>query len=87
MCITLKGQSMCIVDNFYEDLFLDLQYQEYIYRKNLEKNQQYDEAFSIEQKAYDIQAEQYFKDLKEYETSMLEKEYRTIKEWEDLVTI
>jgi hypothetical protein len=76
---------MCnLTDNFYEDLFLDLQYQEYIYRKNLEKNQQYDEVFSIEQKAYDIQAEQYFKDLHQYEIAMLEKEYRTIEEWEKI---
>jgi hypothetical protein len=67
-----------------EDLILDLEYQEYMYRKQQEKNQQYDEAFSIEQKAYDIQAEQYFKDLQQYETAMLEKEYRTIKEWDDL---
>jgi hypothetical protein len=65
---------MCnLTDNFYEDLFLDLQYQEYIYRKQQEKNQQYDEVFSIEQKAYDIQAEQYFKDLEEYNQSLLLK--------------
>jgi len=63
---------MCnLTDNFYEDLFLDLQYQEYIYRKQQEINQQYDEVFSIEQKAYDIQAEQYFKDLEEYNQSLL----------------
>jgi len=79
---------MCnITDNFYEDLFFDLEYQEYLYRKNLERNQQMEEHFHLEQQAYDLQAEQYFKDLEQFETAMLEKEYRRIQEWEDLVTI
>jgi uncharacterized damage-inducible protein DinB len=40
-----------------------------------------------EEKAYDKMAEQYFNDLDKYETAMMEKEYRRIQEWEDLVTI
>lgn len=37
-----------------------------------------------EEKAYLSQAEQYFKDLELYETLTMEKEYRTIKEWETI---
>ena len=74
---------MCnLTDNFYEDLILDLQYQEYIYRKKLEQSQQYDEFFSVEEKAYEIMCEQSNKDQQEFETAMLEKEYRKIQEWE-----
>ena len=74
---------MCnLTDNFYEDLILDLQYQEYIYRKKLEQSQQYDEFFSVEEKAYEIMLEQANKDQQEFETAMLEKEYRKIQEWE-----
>ena len=74
---------MCnLTDNFYEDLILDLQYQEYIYRKKLEQSQQYDEFFSVEEKAYEIMCEQANKDQEEFETAMLEKEYRKIQEWE-----
>jgi hypothetical protein len=40
-----------------------------------------------EEKAYDTMAEQYFNDLDKYETVMMEKEYRRIQEWEDLVTV
>jgi hypothetical protein len=40
-----------------------------------------------EENAYDQMAEQYFQDLEKYETAMLEKEYRTLNEWEDLVTV
>jgi hypothetical protein len=40
-----------------------------------------------EEKAYDQMAEQHFKDLDQYETAIMEKEYRRIQEWEDLVTI
>lgn len=78
---------MCIIDNFYEDLFFDLKYQEYLYNKQQEKNQQWEEHFLIEQKAYDIMAEQYFKDLEQFETLTQEKEYRTISEWELVKTI
>lgn len=36
-----------------------------------------------EENAYLSQAQQYFKDLELYETLMMEKEYRDIKEWEE----
>ena len=79
---------MCnLTDNFMEDLIFDLEYQEYLYNKQQEKNQQWEEHFLIEQKAYDIMAEQYFKDLEQYETLTQEKEYRTISEWELVKTI
>jgi anion-transporting ArsA/GET3 family ATPase len=35
-----------------------------------------------EEKSYLLQAPQYFKDLQQYETEMIEKEYRSIQEWE-----
>jgi anion-transporting ArsA/GET3 family ATPase len=40
-----------------------------------------------EEKAYNQQAEQYFKDLEQFEIIQMEKEYREIKEWEELVTV
>ncbi len=40
-----------------------------------------------EEKAYDQMAEQHFSDLEQYETAMMEKEYKAIKEWEDLQTV
>ena len=74
---------MCnLTDNFMEDLIFDLEYQEYLYNKRQEKNQQWEEHFFVEQQAYEIQARQYFKDLELYETLTEEKEFRTISEWE-----
>lgn len=74
---------MCnLIDNFYEDLFFDLEYQEYLYNKKRQEIEQYNEYLSIEQHAYEIMAEQYFKDLEKFETLTEEKEYREIKEWE-----
>lgn len=76
-----KTSNMSIYENFMEDALF------YHQLKQEQQLREWSDLIEQEQKAYDIQAEQYFKDLKEYETSMLEKEYRTIKEWEDLVTI
>ena len=65
---------MCnITDNFYEDLIFDLEYQEYLYNKNLQNKQQYDEYFEVELQAYDKMAEQYFNELSKYELATLKK--------------
>jgi len=65
---------MCnITDNFYEDLIFDLEYQEYLYNKNLQNKQQYDEYFEVELMAYDKMAEQYFNELSKYELATLKK--------------
>jgi hypothetical protein len=62
---------MCnITDNFMEDLIFDLEYQEYLYNKRQEKNQQWEEHFYVEQQAYEIMARQYFKDLEESEQEL-----------------
>lgn len=53
-----------------EDLIFDLEYQEYLYNKRQEQNQQWEEHFHIEQQAYDIMAQQYFKDLEESEQEL-----------------
>lgn len=61
---------MCnLTDNFMEDLIFDLEYQEYLYNKRQEKNQQWEEHFYVEQQAYEIMARQHFKDLEQYEKS------------------
>ena len=76
---------MCnIADHFMEDaIFHNQLRQEYEFRMW----EQFIKEKEAEEKAYDTMAEQYFKDLEQYETIILEKEYKTINEWEDLVTI
>ena len=70
---------MCILENFMED---ELYYQqlknEYEYRMWCEFIQQKEQ----EEKEYLLQAPQYFKDLEQYETAMMEKEYRSLLEWD-----
>lgn len=74
---------MCnLTDNFMEDNLFHIQLkQEYEHRMWCEYMKEKEE----EEKAYLSQADQYFKDLEQYETAMLEKEYREIVEW-DLIT-
>ena len=36
------------------------------------------------EKAEELAAIQYFKDLEQYETLMMEREYKEIQEWEDI---
>ena len=76
---------MCnIADHFMEDaIFHNQLRQEYEFRMW----EQFIKEKEDEEKAYDTMAEQYFNDLDKYETAMMEKEYRRIQEWEDLVTI
>jgi hypothetical protein len=63
---------MCnLTDNFYEDLFLDLQYQEWIYEQQQKSRAEYEYEMHMIEKSYDIMAEQYFKDLEEYNQSLL----------------
>ena len=70
---------MCILENFMED---ELYYQqlknEYEYRMWCEFIQQEEEN----EQGFLQQAPQYFKDLEQYETSIMEKEYREIIEWD-----
>jgi len=73
---------MSIVDNFYEELYRDMEFQEYIRRKKQDQRDQQDFAFQIELEAYNHMAKQYFKDLQQFEDCMLEKEYKRIEEWE-----
>lgn len=73
---------MCnLTDNFMEDaLFYQQLKQEYEHRmwsNYIEEKEQEEQAFLS-------QAEQYFKDLEQYEIFMLEKEYRELKEWEEI---
>jgi hypothetical protein len=77
---------MCIIDNFYEDLIFDLEYQEWLREQQLRAKAEWDYEYQMQQEAYNIMAQQHFKDLEQYETSQLQKEYREIKEWEDLQT-
>lgn len=62
---------MCnITDNFMEDLIFDLEYQEYLYNKRQEQTRHMEEHFHIEEQAYNIMAEQYFKSLEESEQEL-----------------
>jgi hypothetical protein len=78
---------MCILSNFMEDAIFDAEYQDYLYQQRHQKQEMWSEAHSIEQQAYDIMCEQANKDQELYETLIMEREYKTIMEWEDLQTI
>jgi hypothetical protein len=78
---------MCIIDNFYEDLFFDLEYQEWLRDQQLQQRQQWEYEYHIEQQAYDKMAEEYFKDLEKFQTLTMEKEYRNINEWDELQAV
>lgn len=73
-------QDMCnLTDNFMEDQVFHIQLkQEYEYRMWEEFIKQEEEK----EQGFLQQAEQYFKDLEQYETAMMEKEYRKILEWD-----
>jgi len=78
---------MCILSNFMEDAIFDAEYQDYLYHQRHQKQEMWADTHSIEQQAYDIMCEQANKDQELYETLIMEKEYKTIMEWEDLQTI
>ena len=78
---------MCILSNFMEDAIFDSEYQDYLYQQQKQKNEMLDYLYRMEQQAYDIMCEQANKDQELYETLIMEKEYKTIMEWEDLQTI
>jgi hypothetical protein len=71
---------MCnLTDNFMEDALYHQQLkQEYEYRMFELFIQQEEEK----QKAEELAAIQHFKDLEQYETSIMEKEYLTLLEWD-----
>lgn len=71
---------MCnITDNFMEDALYHQQLkQEYEYRLWCEFIKDEEEK----QKAYDILAEQQAKELEQYETLTMEKDYRKLLEWD-----
>lgn len=73
---------MCnITDNFMEDALFHLQLkQEY----ELRMWQQFVEEQEEKEKSEELAAIQYFKDLEQYETLMMEREYKEIQEWEDI---
>ena len=70
---------MCILNNFMEDALFHLQLkQEY----ELRMWEQFVEEQEEKEKAEELAAIQYFKDLEQYETLMMEREYKEIQEWE-----
>ena len=73
---------MCnITDNFMEDALFHLKLkQEYEHRMW----EQFVEEQEEKEKAEELAAIQYFKDLEQYETLMMEREYKEIQEWEDI---
>tara|TARA_R110000822_G_C15025193_1_gene463606 strand:- start:344 stop:577 length:234 start_codon:yes stop_codon:yes gene_type:complete len=77
---------MSITDNFYQEMFQDLVFQEYLYQMEKKKTNEYNELLRIESEAYDIMCEQSNRDIELYENCLMEREYRKISEW-DLVNI
>jgi hypothetical protein len=76
---------MCnITDNFMEDLFFDLEYQEWLRDNKQRAKAEWDYEYQMQQEAYDIMAKQYFKDLEQYEILTMEKTYKDIQEWETI---
>jgi hypothetical protein len=72
---------MCnITDNFMEDLFFDLEYQEWLRDNKQRAMAEWDYEYQMQQEAYDIMAKQYFKDLEQYEILNMEKTYKDIQE-------
>lgn len=72
---------MCILNNFMEDALFHLQLKsEY----ELRMWEQFIEEQEEKEKAEELAAIQYFKDLQQYETLMMEREYKEIQEWEDI---
>ncbi len=70
---------MCILTNFQEDSLYHQQLkQEYEYRMF----ELFIEEKEAEEKAYEKMAEKYFSELEQYETSMMEREYRELVEWD-----
>jgi len=76
---------MCnLTDNFMEDAIFHMRLKaEY----ELRMWKEFVDEKEAEEKAYDQMAEKHFSDLEQYETAMMEKEYRRIQEWEDLQTV
>lgn len=53
---------MCIIDNFMEDLIFDLEYQEWLREQQLKSRREYDYEMRMIEEAYNIMAEQAFKE-------------------------
>lgn len=59
---------MCdLVEEYYDDLFLDLDYQEWLRTKKQQQIEQMYAEFYAEQEAYTKMAEEHFKDLEQME--------------------
>ena len=70
---------MCILENFMED---ELYYQQLKNEYEYRMWQQFVEEQEEKEKAEELAAIQYFKDLEQYEICMMEKEYRELLEWD-----
>lgn len=73
---------MSIIENFYEDLLFDLEYLEWKRDQEMRAWAEWVEEKEIEEQAYDIMADEHFRELEKYKTLIEEKEYRKISEWE-----
>jgi hypothetical protein len=67
-----------------EDLFFDLEYQEWLRDNKQRAKAEWDYEYQMQQEAYDIMAKQHFKDLEQYEILNMEKTYKDIQEWETI---
>lgn len=70
---------MSITDNFYNEMCQDLVFQEYLFQMEKRKRDEHNDLLRIESEAYDLMCEQSY-----LEILQMEKEYRSIQEWEQL---
>lgn len=75
---------MSITDNFNEELYRDMDFINHIQQRRKDQIEEQDLMSSIEEQAYEIMCQEYFKIKEQYDNSMMNKEYRSIKEWEEI---
>ena len=64
---------MCIIDNFMEDQIFDLEYQEWLREQQLKSRIEYDYEMRMIEEAYNIMAEQAFKEEQLFKSQLKTK--------------
>jgi len=58
---------MCIIENYYEDLLLDLEYLEWKRDQEIRAWREWAEEKEIEEQGWDMIAQEHFRELEKYE--------------------
>lgn len=64
---------MCIINNFMEDQIFDLEYQEWLREQQLKSRIEYDYEMRMIEEAYNIMAEQAFKEEQLFKSQLKTK--------------